>query len=247
VRCNENKVNGAAALEETFVTTFLLIHGAYQGGWIWKLVTERLQAQGHLVHAPSLDGCGERAHQMRAGITTETHADEMLQFLSFHDLQDVVLVGTSSGGMVMARMAELAPEKIQRLVFADALMLMDGEKIRDIVTQPAAINTELALGPGKEDAEGRLLAGLEPGLRGWAAERFTLHPQAVFNQPVKLDRFWQMPWKASVLYCSGAANPGEQHLRRGADQLGAAWHRIDTGHYPMLSTPDELVDVIMAD
>ena len=113
-------------------------------------------------------------------------------------------------------------------------------------TQPAAINTDLALGPSLEDAEGRLLKDLEPDLRRWTAERFTLHPTAVFHQPVKLERFWQMPWKATVLYCSRAPNPGEAHLRRGADKLEADWHVIDTGHYPMLSTPDELVEVILA-
>ena len=229
------------------MSTFLLIHGAYQGGWIWQPIAQRLTALGHVVHAPSLDGCGERAHQMRPGITTETHAEEMAQYLYYHDLGDVVLVGTSSGGMVMARLAELVPERVRRLVFADALMLMNGEKIRDIVTQPAAINTELALGPSQADAEGRLLKGLEPKLRAWAAERFTLHPTAVFHQPVKLEKFWGMAWQASVLYCSGAPNPGEAHLRRGAEAMGASWHVIDTGHYPMLSTPDQLMDVILAE
>ena len=229
------------------MTTFVLIHGAYQGGWIWHLVTQRLIADGHTVYAPTLDGCGERAHQLRPGITTETQADELAQLLYFHDLNEVVLVGTSSGGMVMARLAETVPERIGRLVFADALMLMDGEKIRDIVTQPAAINTELALGPGQQAAEQRLLAGLEPSLKTWAAERFTLHPEAVFNQPVELKRFWDMPWKASVLYCSQAVNPGEAHLRRGADKLGASWHVIDTGHYPMLSEPDALVRMILSE
>ncbi|MGI9480288.1 MAG: alpha/beta fold hydrolase [Hyphomicrobiaceae bacterium] len=228
------------------MATFLLIHGAYQGGWIWKPIVERLHAAGHSAYAPSLDGCAERAHQMRAGIKTETHADEMAQFLHYHDLTDVILVGTSSGGMVMARLAEQVPERIARLVFADALMLMDGEKIRDIVTRPAAVNTDLALGPSQEDAETRLLAGLDPDLRRWAAERFTLHPTAVFHQPVKLERFWDMTWKASVLYCSQAVNPGEAHLRRGAEKLGAQWHVIDTGHYPMLSTPDQLLEVILA-
>ena len=229
------------------MATFVLIHGAYQGGWIWSPMVERLTRRGHLVHAPTLDGCAERAHQLRPGITTESHADEIVQYLQFHDLANVVLVGTSSGGMVMARVAEMVPARIERLVFADALMLMNGEKIRDIVTRPAAINTDLGLGPSREDAESRLLADLEPGQRRWAAERFTLHPQAVFNQPVVLERFWDMPWKASVLYCSRAANPGEAHLRRGAQRLGASWHVIDTGHYPMLSTPDALTDVILAE
>jgi len=237
---------GSSVCRSKEMATFVLIHGAYQGGWIWKLISERLTGLGHVVHAPTLDGCAERSHQMRHGITTETQADEIAKYLYHHDLSNVVLVGTSSGGMIMARVGEITQSRIERLVFADALMLMDGEKIRDVVTQPAAINTELALGPSQEDAETRLLKDLEPDLRRWTAERFTLHPTAVFHQPVKLERFWQMPWKASVLYCSGAANPGEVHLRRGADKLEADWHVIDTGHYPMLSTPDRLVDVILA-
>lgn len=227
------------------MTQFVLIHGAYQGGWIWKLVEQRLRALGHDVWAPSLDGCGERAHALRPGITTETHGAEIARLLYYHDLHDAVLVGASSGGMVMAAAAELAPERVGRVVFADALALFDGEKIRDIVKRPAAINTPLGLGPDRADAAGRLLAGLEPALRDWAAERFTLHPVACFEQPVKLPRFWDMPWKADVLYCSRAPNPGEAHIRRAADKLGARWHVIETDHYPMLSTPDALMRVIL--
>ena len=73
----------------------------------------------------------------------------------------------------------------------------------------------------------------------------TLHPAAVYTQPVKLERFWDQPWDADVLYCSRAPNPGEAHIRRAADKLKARWHVIDTGHYPMLSTPDELTRIIL--
>ena len=227
------------------MTDFVLIHGAYQGGWIWKLVAERLRAQGHNVLAPSLDGCGERAAHVRAGITTETHGEEIAKLLHYHDLQNAVLVGTSSGGMVMANAAEKARDRIARVVFADALALFDGERIRDIVKRPAVVNTPLAIGPTREDAAGRLFADLEPALRDWAADRVTLHPEAVFTRPVQLETFWQQPWKASVLYCSRAPNPGEAHIRRAADTLGARWHVIDTGHYPMLSTPDALTRIIL--
>ncbi len=227
------------------MTDFVLIHGAYQGGWIWKLVAERLRAKGHNVLTPTLEGCAERAAQLRAGITTETHAEEIARLLFFQDLKNVVLVGTSSGGMVMARAAEQARERIGRVVFADALALFSGEKIRDIVTRPAAINTDLALGPSREDAAGRMFADLDPTLRDWAADRVTLHPHAVFPRPVQLDSFWDQRWDASVLYCSVAPNPGEAHIRRAADRLKASWHVIDTGHYPMLSTPDELTRNIL--
>jgi len=222
----------------------VLIHGAYQGGWIWKLIAARLRAQGHNVFAPTLDGCAELAHQLRPGITTETHGEQIARLLYFQDLKDVILAGTSSGGMVMASAAEKARERVARVVFADALALFDGEKIRDIVKRPAAVNTPLAIGPTREDAYGRLLAGLEPALRNWAADRMGLHPEAVFHQPVKLASFWDQTWDADVLYCSQAPNPGEAHIRRAADRLKARWHVLDTGHYPMLSMPDELARII---
>jgi len=228
------------------VTDFVLIHGAYQGGWIWKLVSERLRAKGHNVFTPTLDGCGERASQLRAGITTETHGREIAELLYFHDLSGVALVGTSSGGMVMACAAEQAAERVARLVFADALALFDGERILDIVKRPtAAIDTPLARGPSRDDALTRLFAGLDPPLREWAADRVTPHPAAVYSEPVRLERFWGQAWNAAVVYCSRAPNPGEAHQRRAADTLKARWHVIDTGHYPMLSAPDELTRILL--
>ncbi len=145
----------------------------------------------------------------------------------------------------MARTAEIARERIGRLVFADALALRNGEKVSDIVTRPSSINTELALGPSREDAEGRLFAGLDPELRAWAVERCTLHPIAIHTQPVKLDRFWSQDWDASVIYCRRAPNPGEAHQRRCAEALGARWHELDTGHYPMLSEPENLSQLLL--
>jgi len=228
------------------MTDFVLVHGAYQGGWIWGPVARRLRAAGHNVHAPTLDGCGERRAQLRAGIDTEAHAGEIAELLFFEDLRDVVLVGTSSGGMVVAAAAERARARIARLVFADAVVLLDGEKIRDVVTRPAPINTEHGLGPTREDALGRLFAGMEPGLAEWAADRITLHPVKVYTQPVKLPTFWSQSWNASVIHCTRAPNPGEPHLRRCAEKLGARWHALDAGHYPMLSAPDELTRLILS-
>jgi len=228
------------------VTSFVLIHGAYQGGWIWQRVAQRLRAAGHSVFAPSLDGCAERKGQLRPGIDTESHGDEIAQLLFYEDLRDAVLVGTSSGGMVMAAAAERARDRIGRVVFADALALFNGEKIRDIVTRPAAINNEHSLGPSREDVTGRMFADLDPATREWGADRITLHPVKVFTQPVKLPTFWDQSWNASVIYCPRAQNPGEAHQRRCAEKLKARWHTIDTGHYPMLSTPDELTKIIIS-
>ena len=99
------------------MATYVLVHGAYQGGWIWKFVSERLRAKGHNVLAPTLDGCAERTAGLRAGITTETHGEEIAKLLYFHDLKKAVLVGTSSGAALAA-------------CFAVARRLQEGKKGR---------------------------------------------------------------------------------------------------------------------
>jgi pimeloyl-ACP methyl ester carboxylesterase len=229
------------------MATFVLIHGSYQGGWIWKPVAARLRAQGHEVYTPTLEGCGERAEQVRAGITTETQADEVASLLFYEDLDNVVLVGTSSGGMVACRVAELIPDRIGRLVFADALALLPGEKIGDIVTRSTAAGAPggLTRGPSREDAANRLFADLDPAMREHALERYTQHPIAIYDQGVKLEHFWSMPWEASVIWCKQAQNPGEAHQRRTAEKLQGSFAELDTGHYPMLSEPEKLTAMLL--
>jgi pimeloyl-ACP methyl ester carboxylesterase len=226
------------------MTTFVLIHGAYQGGWIFKPVAERLRARGHLVLTPTLDGCAERKGQLRAGITTETHAAEIAELLFYHDLKDVVLAGTSTGGMVMASAAERARDRVARLVFADALALLDGEALPDIVKRPTAVDTEFGTGPSRQDFENRLFAGLDPAMRSWALERCTPHPITTMRAPVHLPRFWDQAWNASVIWCKQSANPPVAHQRRTADRLKGRWRELDTGHYPMLSEPEALARLI---
>src|SRR5215831_15959489 len=147
------------------MANYVLIHGAYQGGWIWKPVATRLRAAGHTVYAPTLDGCGERHGQIRPGITVTTQAAEVARFLLSEDLEQVVLVGTSSGGMVICRTAEQARERIQRLVFVDALALLPGEEVSKIVKRAVSPEiTALTIGPTRADVEQRLFADLTKDL-----------------------------------------------------------------------------------
>jgi pimeloyl-ACP methyl ester carboxylesterase len=223
------------------MATFVLVHGSYQGGWIWQPVARRLQAAGHIVYHPSLDGCGERKGNLRPGITTESHADEIAQLLFFEDLKDIVLVGTSSGGMVAIRAAELMRERIGRIVLVDALALFNGEKIGDIVKSSTSVNQGLTRGPAPENA----FSDLGPDIRPWAVARYVPHPIGIYEHPVQLQSFWSQPWKASVIWCRRAQNPGEAHQRRTAQRLNASWAELDTGHYPMLSMPEELTRLLL--
>src|SRR5207244_9310315 len=76
------------------MATFVLVHGAYQGGWIWKPVNTRLRAAGHSVYAPTLDGCAERGHQVRPGISVATHAQEIGELLFCEGPHAYVAVGS---------------------------------------------------------------------------------------------------------------------------------------------------------
>src|SRR5262249_18109656 len=150
------------------MTTFVLIHGSYQGGWIWQRVANRLRAAGHRVHAPSLDGCAERKHALRPGITTETQTMEIADLLFYEDLRDVVMVGTSSGGMVVCRGAGGGGAGVARGVFVAARVLLAGGGPRDFAGGPPGVRSAPPAAPTREDAETRLFADLEPETRSWA-------------------------------------------------------------------------------
>jgi len=229
------------------MSTYILVHGAYQGGWIWKPVATRLRAAGHLVHVPTLDGCAERAPSLRAGITVGSHAREVASLLFYEDLRDVILVGTSSGGMVIQKAAELSRDRIARVVFVDALALMPGEKVDSIVKRATPNETTaISTGPTKADAESRLFRDLDPTLRAWALARVTPHPINALEAAMEPTTFWDQKWTAAVIRCRQAVNPPESHQRRTAERLGAAYHELDTGHYPMLSAPEELTRLLLA-
>jgi len=226
------------------MTTFVLLHGSYQGGWIWQRVATGLRAQGHTVFSPTMEGCAERRHQLRAGIDTSTYVAEVADLLFYEDLNDVVLVGTSSGGMVVCGAAEAMRHRIGRLVLVDALALFNGERTRDIVKRATTGPVGLASGPSREDAEKGLFADLDPATRKWVLDRYTPHPVGCSEIPVRLTDFWDQRWKATVIWCRNAPNPGEPHQRRAAARLQAKWRELDTGHYPMLSMPDELTAML---
>lgn len=225
----------------------LLIHGAYQGGWIWRDVAERLRSTGAQVLAPSLDGCGERSHSLRPGITTESQAEELAKLLFYEDWQDVTIAGASLGGMVMCRLAELVPERVGQLIFADAVALQDGERLSDFVKRPPSPVVNHASGPDEAEASSRLFADVETHKRAWAASRTTRHPIDVLEQPVKLESFWRRDWRASVIWCRTSFNPSRETQQRTARLLHANWIELDCGHYPMLTHPIELADAIVAE
>jgi pimeloyl-ACP methyl ester carboxylesterase len=114
------------------VATFVLVHGAWLGGWCWSTVVRSLQSLGHTVYAPSLTGLGERQHLLHAGIDLETHTSDIVNLLEFEDLHDVVLCGHSYGGMVITGVADRVGERLKSLIYLDAFVPADGQSMLDV-------------------------------------------------------------------------------------------------------------------
>jgi pimeloyl-ACP methyl ester carboxylesterase len=231
------------------MTIFVLIHGGFMGGWVWKPTVRTLTAAGHEVYAPTLDGCGERASQVRAGITLTLQAEEVADLLFRQDLNDAVLVSTSTGGLVAAKTASLARERVGHLVFVDALAPQPGEAISDIVIPMPDMSYEFTKHTrvlSREFMETGMFGDLPTDLRAWAMARYTPHPIGSSGVPGELDEFWSQSWPATVINCMRDPNPSEAHQRRTATTLNAPYLELDAGHFPMLSHPDELAKMLMA-
>jgi pimeloyl-ACP methyl ester carboxylesterase len=228
------------------MATFVLVHGAYQGGWIWMPVVDRLRKAGHQVYAPSLDGCAERHHLVRPDITVATHAQEIAQLMFYEDLHDVVLVGTSSGGMVVCKAAELArgahrPARVRRRAGPD-----DGREGRR--HRQTRLGQRDDVDHDRSDArdlETRVFGDLEPELRAWARARCTPHPIAALEAPVELGASGHKPGRRPSSAAGAPRIRQRRNQRRTAERLKGAWHELDTGHYPMLSQPDELTRLLL--
>src|SRR4051812_15032593 len=115
--------------------TFILVHGAWHGGWCWRRVADLLEKQGHKVFTPTLTGLGERSHLLRPGINVSTHVTDVVNLLKWENLSGVVLCGHSYGGMVVSGAAEQMAEAIASIVFLDAFLPEDGDSMAALTSQ----------------------------------------------------------------------------------------------------------------
>jgi pimeloyl-ACP methyl ester carboxylesterase len=175
------------------MATFVLVHGAFVGGWCWRWVADELRAAGHDVLTPTLTGHGQRAHLAGPEIGLDTHIQDVVNVLICDDLSDVVLVGWSYGGMVVAGVADRSPERISRVVFLDSDVPKNGET--SVPPSQHDIRVELArehgdgwrVPPEVTRVEELLLGPLPAGMREWVTERLVPHQLAAWIQPIRLS------------------------------------------------------------
>lgn len=227
---------------------FVMVHGAWGGGWSFGKVRRMLAARGHEVFTPTLTGLGERAHLAHDGIDLDAHIADVTGVLFAEDLRDVVLVGHSYGGMVVTGAADRARERIGRLVYLDAFVPKDGESVFDLNgtgERERMTKAAIAEGEGWKIPPNPTPPDVPPDIAAWAAERRKPQPLKTFEQPIRLSGDLS-ELKRSYIYCS-RKGPGDV-FRKYADALKGAkgWDfcEIDSGHTPNTSCPEALADML---
>ena len=169
---------------------FVLVHGAWHGGWCWRHVRARLIAAGHDVYTPTLTGQGERHHLTGPDITLDTHIEDVARVIEWEELDGVVLVGHSYGGYVVTGVADRLKDRLARVVYLDALIPTDGRAMSDASTpeQVAAARATLI--------DGYRLPSPPPAWFGvpetdaantaWLTRRLTDMPFACLTTPARL-------------------------------------------------------------
>jgi pimeloyl-ACP methyl ester carboxylesterase len=233
--------------------TFVMVHGSWHGGWAWQEVIQHLSKKGHSAKAPTLPGHGPQA--MRAGIVHQDCVRAVAAYIQHHGLEDVVLVGHSFGGSVIQKVAEEVPNRIERLVFLDALILEDGHCVFDkLPADYAAMFNELArasddntmLIPWEIWRDNFIQDAPEPVARSvW--EQLSPEPNQVNLDKLCLKRFYSLTTPRSLIHCrhDKALPPGYFHPRM-SSRLGIfKLIEMDGSHEVMFTRPEELADKIV--
>ena len=231
-------------------TTFVLVHGAWHGGWCWIKTTRLLTAAANIVYTPTLTGLGERAHLARPEVDLETHIQDVVAVLEVEDLRNVVLVGHSYAGMVISGVAPRVRNRIARLVYLDAFVPEVGQSLLSLVTPERAD----AVRKSVTDGDGWRVPAPPPAQFGitsqrdtdWLQRRLVAHPLQAFEQPVSAVPSSDAP--RTYVYCSkpavGAFDSVAERLR---DDRKWRFHDVKTGHDAMVTAPAEIAKILMAE
>ncbi len=136
------------------MATFLVAHGAWSAGWVWKKMRPLLGERGHELFTPTYTGLGERVHLARPDVGLETHIADVLGVLEFEDLRNVLLIGHSYGGMVATAVADRVPERLAQLVYLDAFVPRNGQSLFDL--QPWDVQARMREAAAEDTLSGHL-------------------------------------------------------------------------------------------
>jgi pimeloyl-ACP methyl ester carboxylesterase len=222
------------------MATFLMIPGAWLGGWCWGGVEAPLRANGHRIVSATLTGLGERAHLASRETSLETHVADVVNLFHWRDLHDVTLVGHSYGGTVITGVAEQIADRIGRLVYLDASVPRDGESNDDVIGSTMAAQLRAS---ALSDGDGWLVPPADyvtarltdDRLRSWVSKRLTPHPLRPFSEPVRLGSSAAAALPRAFIQTT--RSPLYDGLMARAREAGWPCREIGGGHYAMFTQP----------
>lgn len=223
------------------MTQFILVHGACHGAWCWSHVTPALQARGHSVVALDMPGRG-------GGVRGLTLADQAETILSSYQ-GPAVLVGHSAGGFSISAAAEVAPDRVSRLIYVAALLPKDGEVLGRKMQGLRGPRADLPLVVAEDrlsysfdptNAAEVLYNGVPEDRIAEALERITFEPSGPHREQIRVGQALASVPKSYVICTRDRMIPAidQEDMTAGLTDVA----RIDTGHSPFLSTPESLAD-----
>lgn len=229
---------------------FVLVHGAWVGGWNWRAVVQRLRTQNHAVFAPSLTGLGDRAHLMAPTVDLSTHIADILGVIRSYELENVVLAGHSYGGMVISGVAAQAADKIKALVYLDAFLPENGQSALDLVSPERRVQFETA---AAEHGDGWRIPpipasvwGIEdPKQAAWLDRHSVDQPLAAMHEPVVLTGDEARVGKRVYVRASGYdPSPFKQFADRVQNDAAWKFRTVDSPHFLNVARPDEVAAIL---
>jgi pimeloyl-ACP methyl ester carboxylesterase len=228
--------------------TFVLVHGAWHGGWCWRRVADLLAAKGHKVFTPTLTGLGERSHLMSASINLDTHIADVVNVVKWEDLADVCLVAHSYGGWPVSGALEQVRDRIGSIVYLDAFMPEDGQKGFDYASEFSRKGTLEAI------AKGEVSRPPPPATAFFVNEKdralvdgkTSAQPVGVAMQPIRLAGAREKVGRKTYVRAPKYPQPAFDQAYA-AKQADPSWRTfaVPCGHDVMVDMPERLVEILL--
>lgn len=231
--------------------TFVLLHGAWHGGWCWERVAGPLRARGHRVTTPTQTGLGERSHLMSAAIDIEVFVADLVNHILWEDIAEAVVVGHSFAGNAISGAAEQVPDRIARLVYLDALIPESGrspfdELPAEVVAARIRLAEETSGGLSIPPPPAEDFGVTDPDDAAWLEARLTPHPLRAFMSSQSFRGAPGNGLPAQYILCNDPVYGPLESARHRARALGWPIAEIATGHDAMVTAPGALVDLLDA-
>jgi pimeloyl-ACP methyl ester carboxylesterase len=231
---------------------FVLVHGAFGGGWIWGPLAETLRAAGHEVEAPDLPGAGED-DTPAAEVNLDAYAERVCEIIDAGS-EPAILVGNSMGGIVMSEAAARRPERVRRLVYVAAFLPGDGQSLVNLTELPEGADVQVQanvvvdgdppVGTLPDATHRELNLASSPEMTDWAVTRMGPQPVVPFTEPVSLnDEFERIP-RTYVICTRDRAIPPPLQRRMVRERDVSDVIELDTDHHPQLSRTLELAELL---